>query len=104
MTHAHTTELDILVGSARHRLDALHETHERLDRIRFRASSPNNTVTVVADGSGAMVDLELAENLGATTAHVLASTITATAAEAAAGALDLHEAILQSLQASFTDS
>ena len=104
MTHAHTTELDALVGSAQDRLDTLRETHERLDRIRIRLTSPDNLVTVVADGSGAMVELELAENLGSVAAHTLASTITDTAAQAAAAALDQREAILQSLQASFTES
>ncbi|KQU58869.1 hypothetical protein ASG84_14165 [Rhodococcus sp. Leaf278] len=104
MTHAHTTELDALVGSAQHRLDTLRETHERLDRIRFRVTSADNLATVVADGSGAMVELELAENLGSVTARALASTITSVAAEAAAGALDQRADILQSLQASFTDS
>ncbi|WP_176458085.1 YbaB/EbfC family nucleoid-associated protein [Rhodococcus sp. WWJCD1] len=104
MTHTHTTEVDALVGGAQHRLDTLRETHERLDRVRFRVTSPDNLVTVVADGSGAMVELELAENLGSVTARVLASTITSVAAEAAAGALDHREGILQSLQASFTDS
>ncbi|WP_212556130.1 YbaB/EbfC family nucleoid-associated protein [Rhodococcus sp. 14-2483-1-2] len=104
MTHAHTTELDALVGSAQHRLDALRETHERLDRIRIRLTSPDNLVTAVADGSGALVELELAENLGSIAAHALASTITAVAADAARAALDQREAILQSLQGSFTDS
>ncbi|WP_415974199.1 YbaB/EbfC family nucleoid-associated protein [Rhodococcus sp. 077-4] len=104
MTHAHTTELDALVGSASHRLDALRETNERLDRIRVRVTSPDNVVTVVADGSGAMVELELAENLGSIAADTLASTITDTAAQAAAAAFDQREEILQSLQASFTDS
>ncbi|WP_179273567.1 MULTISPECIES: YbaB/EbfC family nucleoid-associated protein [unclassified Rhodococcus (in: high G+C Gram-positive bacteria)] len=104
MTHAHTTELDALVDSAQHRLDALRETHERLDRIRIRLTSPDDLVTVVADGSGAMVELELAENLGSVAAHALASTITVVAADAALAALDQREAILQSLQGSFTDS
>ncbi|MDZ7932316.1 MULTISPECIES: YbaB/EbfC family nucleoid-associated protein [unclassified Rhodococcus (in: high G+C Gram-positive bacteria)] len=104
MTHAHTTELDALVGSAQHRLDALRETHERLDRIRIRLTSPDNLVTVVADGTGALVGLELAENLGSVGAHALASTITAMAAQAAVSALDQREAILRSLQGSFTDS
>ena len=104
MTHARTTDLDTLVGSAQDRLDALRETHERLDRIRIRLTSPDNLVTVVADGSGALVELELAENLGSVAAHALASTITAVAAQAAAAALDQREAILQSLQGSFTDS
>ncbi|MCJ0890655.1 YbaB/EbfC family nucleoid-associated protein [Rhodococcus sp. ARC_M12] len=104
MTHNYTTELDTLVGSAQYRLDALRETHERLDRIRIRRTSPDNLVTVVADGSGAMVELELAENLRSVAAHALAATITGTAAEAAAAALDQREAILQSLQGSFTDS
>ncbi|MCZ4559248.1 YbaB/EbfC family nucleoid-associated protein [Rhodococcus sp. IEGM 1401] len=104
MTHAHTTELDALVGSALHRLDALRETHERLDRIRIRLTSPDYLVTVVVDGSGAVVELELAENLGSVAAHALASTITVVAADAARAALDQREVILQSLQGSFTDS
>ena len=63
MTHSRTTALDALVDGARHRLDALRETHERLDRIRFRVTSPDNLVTVVADGSGAMVELEIAGSI-----------------------------------------
>ncbi|CCQ17183.1 Replicative DNA helicase [Rhodococcus sp. AW25M09] len=104
MTHAHSTELDVVVDTAQRRLDTLRETHERLDRITVRLTSPDNVVTVVADGSGAMVALELAENLGSIPAHELASTITAMAAEAATAALAQRDAILQSLQASFTDS
>ncbi len=104
MTHARTSELDALVGRVQHRLDTVRETHEQLDRIRFRVTSPDNLVTVVADGSGAMVELELAENLVSVTARRLASTITAMAADAALAALDQREAILQSLQASLTDS
>ena len=104
MTHSRTTALDALVDGARHRLDALRETHERLDRIKFRVTSPDNLVTVVADGSGAMVELEIADNLGSVSAQVLGSTIVSVAAEAAAGALDQRAGILQSLQTSFTDS
>lgn len=104
MTAAHATALNALVGAARERLDALHEANESLDGIRVRLTSPDGLVTVVADGSGAMVELELAENLGSVAAHALASTITAVAAQAAAAALDQREAILQSLQGSFTDS
>ena len=104
MTHTHTPELDTLVCTAQHRLDALREAHDRLDRLTVRLTSPDNLVTVVADGSGAMIDLELAENLGSTTAQILASTIIGLAADAAAAALDRRELILQSLQASFTDS
>ncbi|OZD08449.1 hypothetical protein CH275_04645 [Rhodococcus sp. 06-235-1A] len=104
MTHARTTELDALVGRVQHRLDILRETHEQLDRIRFRVTSPDNLVTVVADGSGAMVELELAENLRSVSARRLSSTIATVAADAALAALDQREAILQSLQASLTDS
>ncbi|MGV8872218.1 MAG: YbaB/EbfC family nucleoid-associated protein [Rhodococcus sp. (in: high G+C Gram-positive bacteria)] len=104
MNNTSATDLDALVGAAQHRLDALRETHESLDRLTVRLTSPDNLVTVVADSSGAMVELALAENLGSTTAHVLASTITTLAADAAAAALTQRDTILQSLQVSFTDS
>ncbi|AMY51480.1 YbaB/EbfC family nucleoid-associated protein [Rhodococcus fascians] len=108
MTHSHPTDLDTVIDNvidkARHRLDGLRETQERVDHIRIRVASPNGLVTVVADGTGAMVGLDLAEDLGSVTARELASTIVLTAAEAASAALDLRETILQSLQASFTDS
>ncbi|MDI9932031.1 YbaB/EbfC family nucleoid-associated protein [Rhodococcus sp. IEGM 1354] len=104
MTHTHPTDLDAVIDNARHRLDRLRETQELVDHIRIRVASPDRLVTVVADGTGAMVGLDLAEDLGSVTAHELASTIVVTAAEAASAALDQRETVLQSLQASFTDS
>ncbi|WP_209205488.1 YbaB/EbfC family nucleoid-associated protein [Rhodococcus sp. 1R11] len=104
MTHPHPTDIDAVIDNARHRLDRLCETQERVDHIRIRVASPNGLVTVVADGTGAMVGLDLAQDLGSVSAHELASTIVVTAAEAASAALDQRNTILQSLQASFTDS
>lgn len=104
MTHSHPTDLDTVIDNARHRLGGLRETQERVDHIRIRVASPDGLVTVVANGTGAMVGLDLAEGLGSVTAHELASTIVLTAAEAASAALDQRDTILQSLQASFTDS
>lgn len=104
MTGARTTELDTLIDGAHDRLDALRRTHDRLDRIRCRLTSPDDVVTVVVDGSGALVELELAENLASIAPGVLAATIVDTAAEAAAAALAERETILHGLHGSFTDS
>lgn len=104
MKHAHTTDMDALIADAQRRLDVLRESYEQLDRIRVSVSSPNNLVTVVADGTGAMIGLELAENLTAVSVHTLVTTITDTAARAASAGREQHSAILQTLQISFTGS
>lgn len=104
MSAADAGDMDRLVAGAHTRLELLRHSREDLDRIRATATSSNRLVVVVADGTGTMVDLHLADDLGSLSARALSEAIVSASAQAARGALEQREAILESLHGFFTDS
>lgn len=96
--------LDTILGRADRALDSMHSASERLAMLRVTHRSDDGLVTVVVDSTGALVGIELAEDLSRQSAHRLASTIVDVASEAARDALERRAAILQQMQSSLSDT
>lgn len=74
---------DDIEASARRALDRLQTTSESLAAIRVEHSDDDDLVTVVVDGSGAMVDLRIAEAAMSTPPQALGQLVVDTATAAA---------------------
>lgn len=96
--------LDVLVGRADSALNVMADASEGLSALRVTRRTAGGLVTVTVDGSGALVSLELAEDLSNLSAGHLAATIVEAAAEAANEALARRAAILEEMQSSLVDT
>lgn len=74
---------DDIEASARRALDRLQTTSESIAAIRVEHSDPDDLVTVVVDGSGAMVDLRIADAAMSTPPQALGQLVVDTATAAA---------------------
>lgn len=96
--------LDALIARADRAFDVMSHASEGLSAVRVRRRSEDGLVTVTVDAGGAMVALELAEDLSDTSAAVLSTTIVATASQAANEATDRRTAIIEQMQSSLSDT
>ncbi len=94
--------VEALVTRADHALDTMHLASEGLARLRSTRHSVDGLVGVTVDSTGAMVGLELAEDLSRQSARKLTVSITEVAAAAARDALDQRRRILERMRSSLS--
>lgn len=76
-------QVDAIVGRAQVRLEAIENARDGLNRLVGTAHSPDGRITAQVDGSGALVDLRLAESVCSMESRALAAAILTTVHEAA---------------------
>nr|WP_296772608.1 YbaB/EbfC family nucleoid-associated protein [Rhodococcus sp. (in: high G+C Gram-positive bacteria)] len=96
--------LDALIARADRAFDVMSQASEGLSAVRVRRRSEDGLVTVTVDAGGAMVALDLAEDLSETSAAQLSSAIVTTASRAADEATDRRTSILEQMQSSLSDT
>lgn len=74
---------DDIEASARRALDRLQSTSENIAAIRVEHSDDDDLVTVVVDGSGALVDLRIAEDAMSRSPQAIGQLVVDTATAAA---------------------
>lgn len=94
--------VEALVARADLALDTMHLASEGLTRLRITRHSADGLVGVTVDSTGAMVGLELAEDLSRQSARKLTGSITEVAAAAARDALDQRRRILDRMRSSLS--
>lgn len=95
-------KLDSIVERADRALATMHDASETLSALRVMRRSVDGLVTVLVDGTGAMIDLELGPDLSRTSVRHLEAAIVATASEAATEALRQRARILEQMQSSLS--
>ncbi|MDJ0361694.1 YbaB/EbfC family nucleoid-associated protein [Rhodococcus sp. H29-C3] len=94
--------VEALVSRADLALDTMHLASEGLAHLRITRHSADGLVGVTVDSTGAMVGLELAEDLSRQSARKLTESITGVAAAAARDALDQRRRILERMRSSLS--
>ncbi|WP_247596150.1 MULTISPECIES: YbaB/EbfC family nucleoid-associated protein [unclassified Rhodococcus (in: high G+C Gram-positive bacteria)] len=94
--------VEALVSRADLALDTMHLASEGLVHLRITRHSADGLVGVTVDSTGAMVGLELAEDLSRQSARKLTESITGVAAAAARDALDQRRRILERMRSSLS--
>lgn len=95
-------KLDSIVERADRALATMHDASETLSALRVMRRSVDGLVTVLVDGTGAMIDLELEPDLSRTSVRHLEAAIVVTASEAATEALRQRARILEQMQSSLS--
>ncbi|WP_072807212.1 YbaB/EbfC family nucleoid-associated protein [Rhodococcoides yunnanense] len=96
--------LDQLISRGDRALDTLHGAAEYLAALRVVRRSFDGLVTAEVDSHGALVGLELAEDLSRESAERLQTSIVDTAAAATRDALTQREEILRRMQTSLSET
>lgn len=94
--------VEALVARADLALDTMHLASEGLARLRITRHSVDGLVGVTVDSTGAMVGLELTEDLSRQSARKLTVSITEVAGAAACDALDQRRRILERMRSSLS--
>lgn len=94
--------VEALVAGADLALETMHLASEGLARLRITRHSVDGLVGVTVDSTGAMVGLELAEDLTRQSARKFTGSITEVAAAAARDALDQRRRILERMRSSLS--
>lgn len=98
------TAVETLVARADRALSAMHEASEGLSGVRVVHRSADGLAVVTADGTGALVGLELADDVSRVSPARLSETIIALASEAAREALEHRASLLEQMQSSLSET
>ncbi|WP_068275065.1 YbaB/EbfC family nucleoid-associated protein [Aldersonia kunmingensis] len=94
-------EMDALVARATARLEDLESAMHGIGQVRGTATSIDGLVTAEVDGSGALIDLRIAEAITSHPVGEIGPLITRTCAEAAAAAAIARARVVETLNVQF---